>query len=71
MFWNQPHVESALEVMIDDPGSQPCPDKQCVQHTNNGISMGMLPENASSIIQEVASPSFLLRHAGHDVGPSP
>ena len=55
MFWNQPHVESALEVMIDDPEVSHALTNNVFSILNNGISMGNVPENASSIIQEVAS----------------
>lgn len=46
MFWNQAHVETALkDTLVNNVFSI----------LNNGISMGNVPDNASDIINEVAS----------------
>ncbi len=55
MFWNRPHIENALEIMINDPETSHDLTNNIFSILNNGISMGNVPENASGIIQEVAS----------------
>ena len=46
MFWNQAHVETALDDTLVN---------NVFSILNNGISMGNVPDNASDIINEVAS----------------
>lgn len=51
MFWNRPFVEAALEASDLDGGLT----ANIFNILNNGISMGVVPEGASDVINELAS----------------
>ncbi|MCI5687064.1 MAG: Na+/H+ antiporter NhaC [Emergencia sp.] len=53
MFWNKPYIEASLG--LNDDGIQRTLEGNIFNILNNGVSMGSVPDDASDVINELAS----------------